>query len=188
MRRLHVIESRPGIVCASLALGFPYSDVEHLGANVLVYAWHANQAEEAAEEMATAVWEHRKHFSPDLVDVDSGVHEAMAAHDYPVILVEPADNVGGGAAGDCVVILESLVRLGATGAVIVIADPQAVRQAENIGVGALFKGLVGGKSDDLHGPSFELTGVVTQITDASYVHKGTYMTGFCDQNGSHRGD
>ena len=97
--------------------------------------------------------------------------------------MEPADNVGGGAAGDCAVILESLVRLGAKGAVIVIADPQAVRQATQAGVGGKFRARVGGKSDDKHGPSFELDGMVTQITDASYTHKGSYMTGFVTKMG-----
>ena len=183
MTQLHEIEQRAGILCASLALGFPYSDAEHLGANVLVYAWDEAQAADAADEMADSIWEKRVEFTPELTAVDTGVLEAMESDLNPVILVEPADNVGGGAAGDCAVILESLVRLGAQGAVMVIADPQAVMQAAQAGVGGKFRVHVGGKSDDKHGPSFELDGVVTQITDASYTHKGSYMTGFVTKMG-----
>lgn len=183
MSLLHEIERRPGILCASLALGFPYSDVEHLGANVLTYAWSEEQAADTADEMAAAVWAARAKFAPELVDVDTGVREAMDCGVKPVMLVEPADNVGGGAAGDCAVILESLIRLEAKGAVIVIADPEAVRRAAKAGVGGKFHAAVGGKSDDQHGPSFELEGVVTQVKDASYTHKGSYMTGFVTKMG-----
>ena len=183
MNRVHDIETRADVVCASLALGFPYSDVTHLGASVLTYAWDAGEAHAAADEMVDAIWKHRADFAPQLIEVDSAVREAMVSDVNPVVLVEPADNVGGGAAGDCAVILESLIRLGATGAVIVIADAEAVGHAEKTGVGNCFQGAVGGKTDDQHGPAFQLTGVVKQIGDASYIHKGSYMTGFVTRMG-----
>ena len=183
MSRLHKIESRANIICASLALGFPYSDIEHLGANVLIYAWNVDAANAAADEMVDFIWQHREHFAPALTAVDTGVCKAMASNVKPVILVEPADNVGGGAAGDCAVILESLLRCKATGAVIVIADPDAVKLAAECGVGGVFHGAVGGKTDNKHGASYQLSGVVKQITDASYTHKGSYMTGFVTKMG-----
>ena len=183
MQQVHELEKRPDILCASLALGFPYSDVAHLGASVLVYARDAGEASRAADELAAEIWKRRAGFAPGLTEVDRGVRDAMASNVHPVVLVEPADNVGGGAAGDCAVILESMMRLGASGGVIVIADPQAVQQAEQVGVGGVFAGPVGGKTDDRHGPSFELHGVVKQISDASYTHKGSYMTGFVTRMG-----
>ena len=69
MTQLHEIEQRAGILCASLALGFPYSDAEHLGANVLVYAWDEAQAADAADEMADSIWEKRVEFTPELTAV-----------------------------------------------------------------------------------------------------------------------
>ena len=77
MTQLHEIEQRAGILCASLALGFPYSDAEYLGANVLVYAWDEVQAADAADEMADFIWEKRFEFTPELTAVDAGVLEAM---------------------------------------------------------------------------------------------------------------
>ena len=183
MSQVHTLEKRPGILCASLALGFPYSDVGHLGASVLVYAGDASEASQAADWLAAEIWQRRAQFAPGLTEVDDGVRDAMASNVHPVILVEPADNVGGGAAGDCAVILESMLRLGASGGVIVIADHEAVQQAERVGAGGVFQGPVGGKTDDQHGPSFELSGVVRQISDASFTHKGSYMTGFVTNMG-----
>ena len=180
---IHKIETRPGIVCASLALGFPYSDVTHLGASVLIYGWDAGETRVAADEMVKNIWAKRQKFTPQLTAVDIAVENAVASDTYPVILVEPADNVGGGAAGDCAVILEALIRLKAKGAVIVIADPAAARHAQAVGEGQLFDALVGGKTDDQHGEPYALRGVVKRVAEASFTHKGSYMTGFVTRMG-----
>ena len=183
MERIHEIETRPGIVCASMALGFPYSDVTHLGANVLVNGWNAKEAHAAADEMVNNIWATRENFTPQLTAVDAAVEQAIASDVHPVVLVAPADNVGGGAAGDCAVILESLVRLKASGAVIVIADPVAAKTAQQAGVGGKFNALVGGNTDDQHGEAYLLNGVVKRVGEASFTHKGSYMTGFVTQMG-----
>ena len=183
MEQIHQIETRASILCASMALGFPYSDVAHLGANVLVNGWTAKEAHEAADDMVKHIWAERAAFTPQLTSVDTAVKQAIASDVHPVILVEPADNVGGGAAGDCAVILESLIRLKANGSVIVIADPVAAKAAQQAGVGQPFNSLVGGKTDDQHGEAYLLNGVVKQIGEAKFTHKGSYMTGFVTQMG-----
>ena len=181
--QLHAIESRDRVWCGSLALGFPYCDVSHLGASVVMFADDEHLAASAADEVAKAVWDRRAEFSVALTDVDAAVREAIRTRDYPVVLVEPADNIGGGSAGDCAVILEALLRLGADDAVIVIADPEAVRLADAVGVGGDFDGLVGGKTDDLHGPPVRAEGKVEYLRDTSFTHKGSYMTGFVTSMG-----
>jgi microcystin degradation protein MlrC len=93
------------------------------------------------------------------------------------VLVDAADNVGGGGAGDGTVVLEALIRAGARGAIVVIADPGAVATAEAAGEGGSFDGLVGGKTDDRHGPPVRLRGRVERIMDGRYTHQGSYMTG-----------
>jgi microcystin degradation protein MlrC len=96
----------------------------------------------------------------------------------PVVLVDAADNVGGGSTGDGTVVLDALIRAGARGAVVVIADPEAVAIAEAAGDGGAFDGLVGGKTDDQHGPPVRLRGRVRHIVDGRYTHQGSYMTGY----------
>lgn len=178
MSVLHEIEARPEVWCGSVALGFPYADAPHLGASVLVYADDAESAGHSAETVAKEVWSRREAFNIALVAPDDAVAEAIASPQWPVVLVDPADNVGGGSAGDGTVILEALVRQQAKGAVIVIADPEAVAAATKAGEGGAFEALVGAKVDDRHGSPVPIRGVVTRVGDGRYVHQGTYMTGY----------
>ena len=175
---LHGIEAGPGILCGSIAMGFPYADVGQLGASVLVYGEDGGAAAAAADDLAARIWAARDAFRPTLVPVEEGVRQAMAAADGPSVIVDAADNVGGGAAGDGTAVLDALLRLGAEGAVVVMADPEAVRAAEAAGEGGAFEGPVGGKTDDAHGPPVTVRGRVGLLTDGRYRHTGSYMTGY----------
>ena len=176
--RLHAMEEAGDILCGSIAMGFPYSDVPQLGAAVLIYAPEQAAADTAAEELAHAIWAAREEFRPTLEPVDAAVSAAVAAKEGPVVLVEAADNVGGGSPGDGTVVLEALLRLGARGAVIVMADPEAVRAAESVGAGGHLDTLVGGKADDMHGPPVRVQGTVRFVREATYRHTGSYMKGY----------
>ena len=178
MSVLHDVETRPEVWCGSVALGFPYADAPHLGASVLVYADDAESARRAAESLAGEIWSRREDFDIALVAPDDAVAEAVASPQWPVVLVDPADNVGGGSAGDGTVILEALVRHRAKGAVVVIADSEAVGVAVAAGEGGAFEAAVGAKADDRHGSPVPVRGVVTRLGNGRYVHKGTYMTGY----------
>ena len=177
--RLFEIEAEPGVVCGSIAMGFPYSDVPHLGASVVVYADDAARADAAAEELARAIWSHRETFLPVLEPVDAAVADALADPDGPIVLVDAADNVGGGSAGDGSVVLDALLRAGADDGAIVMADPEAVEAARMAGEGGAFDALVGGKADDMHGAPVRVQGRVrTYFPQATYRHTGSYMTGY----------
>jgi microcystin degradation protein MlrC len=177
MNRLAEVEQQPGLWCASVAMGFAYADVPDLGASVLAYGDGEDATWVAADAVAEEIWNRRDRFTPDLVPVEVAVAEALAAPETPVMLVDAADNVGGGAAGDGTVVLDALVRAEAGGAVVVIADPEAVAVAEVAGEGGAFDGLVGGKTDDQHGAPVRLRGRVRRLVDGRYTHQGSYMTG-----------
>jgi microcystin degradation protein MlrC len=177
MARLAGVERAPALWCASVAMGFPYADVPELGASVLAYGESEDATRDAADALAVAIWQRRDRFVPDLVPVESAVAAASAAEETPVVLVDAADNVGGGAPGDGTVVLDALVRAGVRGAVVVIADPEAVASAEAAGEGSAFDDLVGGKTDDQHGAPVRLRGRVRGVLDGRYTHSGSYMTG-----------
>jgi len=94
-----------------------------------------------------------------------------------VILVDVADNIGGGAPGDGTVLLQTLLEAGAQNAVVTIADPEAVAQAIAAGIGNTVVLHVGGKVDPRHGPPVQVHGRVRLISAGEYVHQGSYMTG-----------
>lgn len=181
--RLHEFEARSEAITASIALGFPYADVPQLGATVLAYADTAENAKRVADDLAGRLWSQRDRFTPDLLSIPDAVSAAVASHETPVVLVDPADNVGGGAPGDSTHLLAPLLAAGATGAVAVIWDPEVARAAAQVGVCGRFLGRLGGKTDELHGMPVEIEGRVVFSAETSYRHEGSYMHGFTTDMG-----
>lgn len=177
MQLLHDIETEEKIVCGSVAMGFPYSDVPHLGASVLIYGKNSSTLKHAADTLAYRIWQLRSAFETQAFSVHAAVRHAQQSEHFPVILVEAADNVGGGSAGDGTEVLQALLQAKVRGSVIVMADPEAVQVANQFKTDQNFKVEIGGKTDNLHGPSVEATCTLKRICDGNYVHKGTYMSG-----------
>jgi microcystin degradation protein MlrC len=176
--RMHEIERRPGILSVTVAGGFPYADVARVGLSVLVHATtDARPADACARELAQMAWERRRQFQVHAVPVEEAVRQAIESAEGPVILVDAADNIGGGAPGDGTAILAELLRRGARRAVVTITDPEAVGEAIGAGVGGTVRLSVGGKRDRLHGEPVEVRGRVRLISEGTYVHRGSYMTG-----------
>lgn len=159
--------------------GFPYSDVERAGISVLATA--GRDEDEACRRLVEAV----------LADIDAvadgfavarpgpreAVSAALASEVTPVVLADIADNIGGGAAGDGTAILAELLSQGAQGALAVIADPEIALEAHAVGVGGHVGGLLGGKTDDLHGPPIPIHGRVVALSDGTYTSRGSWGAG-----------
>ncbi|MDP6833291.1 MAG: M81 family metallopeptidase [Alphaproteobacteria bacterium] len=177
MAKMHDMETWGGIWSASIAWGFPYADVAHLGVGVLVQGDDHGHASRLADDLAMTIWRQRGDFDAGLIAVEEAVRSAIAAPEGPIILVDVADNAGGGAPGDGTTILAELVDQSARKAVVVLCDGEAVRNAKALGVGAVFSGNVGGKSDDLHGPPVPLVGEIVFQERVRYQRRGDYMTG-----------
>ncbi len=77
--------------------------------------------------------------------------------------------LGGGSAGDSTFLLDELLRQKAQGWVVVIADPQAVKEAMRLGIGGSFQMAVGGKTDEFHGKPVEVRGVVKSLHLGKYI-------------------
>jgi microcystin degradation protein MlrC len=176
MADLAEVERDPEVVTASVLGAFAYCDVPQLGMAVLAYGERA-AAEAAADRLADAVWSRRTEFKPDLVEPAEAVRRAVAANAGPIFLVEPADNIGGGAPGDGTHLLKALLDGRAREAATVIWDPEAAAAAAKVGVGGRFRGAVGGKTLALHGAPVAIDGRVTFAGPVRYRRDSTWMTG-----------
>ncbi|MEQ9332283.1 M81 family metallopeptidase [Thalassobaculum sp.] len=175
MARVAAAEAVPGVDVVSVAQGFAYADVDHLGIAVTGYGSDPEALAREVDAVAAMLEAAREEFRPALVPVTEAVAIAAEPGAGPVVLVEPADNVGGGAPGDGTAILAELVRRRVAGTV-VIWDPDAVAAARGR---AGFAGPVGGRTlPALHGPPVVLEGaVVFDESAVRYVRDGAYMTG-----------
>jgi microcystin degradation protein MlrC len=88
--------------------------------------------------------------------------------DGPILLVEPSDNIGGGAPGDGTTLLRALIDRDIRDAVIVINDPEAVRLLANQRIGATVTVGIGGK-----GSPFD-PGPLTLPVDLLFVSDGRF--------------
>lgn len=162
-----------------VAGGFGYSDVERAGISVLATG-HVDQ-QEAAQRLISGVLDKLDSMADDFEvsrpSPTEAVEQARAATDQPVVLADVADNIGGGSSGDGTAILGELLDQGVTGALVIIADREMAERAHRGGEGGRIEGMLGGKTDDLHGPPVHVTGEVRGVSDGAYKSQGSWGAG-----------
>jgi microcystin degradation protein MlrC len=127
----------PGILSASVCLGFYYADVAEMGTSFLAVAdGDYALAERAVRYMSDRAMARRDELVPTLPSPAEAVTAAMAAIAKPVVLMDVGDNVGGGSAADSLVLFEECLRQGARNALVVIYAPDKVDLCLAAGVGA----------------------------------------------------
>lgn len=177
--KAYEVERNPKVLNVNVAGGFPYVDTKESGLSVLVITNDdPGLAQKYAQELSDFAWSLRREFLKPLTPVREAVKRAMESEQGPVILADVADNPGGGGSGDGTLILRTLLEMRADNVgFAVMKDREAVAKAIEMGVGRTVTMMVGGKTDDHHGPPVEITGYVQTITDGSYIHKGPMGTG-----------
>jgi len=171
-------EDHPEIVNITVAGGFAYSDIERAGISLVVsFKGKPIKAKKIALEIANCIWDKRDTLEIENIPVDTAVDKAVCSKEYPVVLVDVADNIGGGAPGDGTVLLERLIRKKADGVIIVVSDHESVLECFRRGVGGKVELDVGGKTDDLHGRPIKVSGYIKLLSDGSFKNIGKNMTG-----------
>ena len=177
--RARKLAAEAGLARVNILGGFPYSDVERAGVSVLLV--HDEDRSAAAEKVGEAIVgdieRHRGDFWLTRDAPQTAVRRARESGHRPVVLVDVADNVGGGSPGDGTLLLAELLRQRADGAVVTLADPEVAGLAARLGPGAAIEASVGGKTDGLHGEPVPVRGRVERVTDGRYRSAGTWMTG-----------
>lgn len=140
MELAFAIENDNKVLNVTVAGGFPYSDVPAAGMSFVVTTdGDEGLAKDYAASLVQAAWSRREGFTVSFVPPADAVALAVANPEGPVILTEGSDNVGGGAPGDATHILQHLTNLPCK-SLIVMCDPQASQQANEIGTGACSMG------------------------------------------------
>jgi microcystin degradation protein MlrC len=177
----HRMETAPGVLNVTLAGGFPPADTEDTGASVLVTTdGDSFLAFEIAEQLASELWSRREEFLGG-VESSEAAHRAVADHipgAPPLIVVDIGDNPWTGGPGDSAELLRLFLEWNTSNAAIaLIRDEASVRAATTAGPGGRVDLLLGGKTDDLHGPSLAVSGRVQMLSDGRYVNEGPMMAG-----------
>ena len=169
-RDLEEVIRRPGIISASVNMGYNHADVEEMGPSFLAVAdADEHEARAAARWMARRAWERRADFVGDLTSPTDAVRQATAQGEYPTVLMDVGDNVGGGSPGDSTVLLEEIIRQRAPDALVVLHDPVAVGECVAAGVRSDIEIRVGARSADRHGHPVRLRGRVRTLSDGCFI-------------------
>src|SRR5215469_9435545 len=140
----------PGVLAVNIVGGYSFADVRDAGlAFGIITEGDDETAKAALQELADIAWQQRAGGIPQEYELDDVLRDFKASPEGPVLLVEPADNIGGGAPGDCTDVMRALLKHDVPGAGVVIADAAAVRSLERVPVGGHATISVGGKGSRL---------------------------------------
>lgn len=165
--RMQSLEGKDGILSVSFAHGFPWGDVEHATAKVMVIAdGDRAKAQALADQLGAELWAMRHETAATGLSIDEALDRALAAERGPVVLADVADNAGGGAPSDSTFVLRRILDRGLDGVLTGLYwDPVSVRFCVEAGEGASFDLRVGGKCGPMSGDPVDLRVTVRKIVE-----------------------
>ena len=161
--------SRPGILDASLWVGYAWADQARSMATAVVTGTDADEVRNLAESIARRYWNARRDFCfiAPAGPAEWCLDEALKRNSRAVFLSDAGDNPTAGAAGDVPSTLAALIRHpafagenGATAIFASIPDAKAIEICADSMIGNHVSLSLGGKLDPSHGTPLETTGVL----------------------------
>lgn len=167
MRELEA--NHPAVWAGNVVGGFSFADTPDTGVSLSVM--HTGDRDTVREELtriARLAWADREKGVVAYPPVDEVLGNLPELTDGPVILVEPSDNIGGGAPGDGTGVLRGLLKHETDNALIAINDPVAVQTLSNHAIGDLVTLSIGGRGSSLDAGPVELAVTLLSTSDGQF--------------------
>jgi microcystin degradation protein MlrC len=173
------------VLSVSLCHGYSQGDVPDRGTRVLVVTDNAKAKGDAlARALGEEVREKRGQWSPPFLSLDEAIDEAYAAERGPVVVADPSDNAGGGAASDNTNVIRRLIERGCIDACVgPVWDPVAVAFCHAAGLGTTFQLRFGGKAAATSGDPIDAEVTVIGLCRDGEQSFGTAKKSFGDAAG-----
>jgi len=171
---LHEIESRPGVICGSIATCYPLADIPTLGASVYIVTDNDQHlAQSLADELGGWIWERRANWQSTMPETAEILPEAEAVGQYPIIFADRNDNTGNGSPGDSTGMLRTFLDQSLEDACILyMVDPAAVALCQQAGVGSEIELEIGAKSTSLQGKPVKMKVKVIALSNGNFTYDG----------------
>lgn len=160
------------ILRVNVCPGFAHADTPDTGLSITIVHLKGEGRPPGSEELIRPfrrlVQDGLREGFPAEWDLGQAVETALSCGEFPCLLVEPSDNVGGGAPGDGTWVLQHLIERGARGSGVVLCDPEAVKIAWPVLEGETIPLVVGGKSGPLAGGPVVLRARIVRKTNGSF--------------------
>lgn len=161
----------PAFLSVNVVAGFAFADTPDTGVSFCISSTgeesSARRALDALCSLARDLrWQGNAIDTPlDTVLAEVLQPSSQASSRGPLVIVEPSDNIGGGAPGDGTGLLRAFVEHRVMNAAICLNDPEAVKALEDLSIGASATLSIGGKGSRLDaGP---LTLSITLVSRSS---------------------
>lgn len=173
MRLAKSFEGQPGVLSTSAFHAHATLDVPEMGGGGLVVTDGDEElAATLADRVARLMWERRHALEPDTLTPAEAVEAGLKFAGGPIVLIECADCVGGGAAGDSVATIPALQNLNEGFAIIPVVDPEAAALCHQAGEGNTVSVTLGHKVDPQWGNPLSLTGTVKTLSEGNFQYTG----------------
>ncbi|MBK8090693.1 MAG: M81 family metallopeptidase [Verrucomicrobiaceae bacterium] len=175
------MEKRSGIWSVSVVAGFAFADTKDTGVSLLATGTDQQAMEDCLKSLSAKAHELRglgNVIDPPLNEI---MELVLAATSGLTVLVEPSDNIGGGAPGDGTGLLRALLDFEVANSAICIADPAAVKAAAASGIGSRVTLSIGGKGSRLDAGPVELEVEVIALSDGCFEleDKQSHLASMC---------
>lgn len=142
-------DSTDAIWAVNVNAGFSFADVPEAGVSFSVAGLDDATAKNALRRLSTKAEDMKELGNVVDTPIDEVLRGIAPNPKGPIVLVEPADNIGGGAPGDGTGLLRAFLRHGVENAGVIIADPAAVRELRGLRPGDRAELSIGGKGSRL---------------------------------------
>jgi microcystin degradation protein MlrC len=150
--------------------GYAFADIPEVGVSFsAVTVGDRDVALNAVAELSDMALDMRELGNVFGRDLDEVLDRLPEKPQGPVLLVESADNIGGGTPGDITYILRALVQRGVKNAGVIINDPQSVKLLRECETGVLIRLDIGGKSGVVGAEPLSLEVELCSLSDGQYV-------------------
>ena len=168
-QRAAAIKARDDVIGVAVMAGFAYADTPFTGPSIIVTTdGRPDLAASYAEELSAMLYELRNEATPDFLAPAEAVRLAASRDRGPVMLVDSADNIGGGTPGDGTDALVAMLGQDVKEGAIVLADAEAVDICWRAGQAAEVRLAVGAKADRWHGQPVTVSGTVRALSDGVF--------------------
>jgi microcystin degradation protein MlrC len=162
----------PEIVAVNVFAGYSFADTYDTGLSFSAVTFgdpeRARRCLQRLRDHALANRQQAHVVDLPLADCVPRILECVSRKQTPVALVEPADNIGGGAPGDAPTILRVLIENQIKAAAVVLNDPAAVQSLADLAVGGSRKVHVGGKASRFTDPPLERDVTLVSRSDGRF--------------------
>lgn len=163
--------SDPDILVINVMAGYAYSDIADCGFSLnLITRGSIEAAEKHLDYLVGILEANIKAGYPaeDSLAMALSKADALPPGNGPILLIEPADNIGGGTPGDATGLLGPLLDTGRNNILAALADREAVAQCFAAGKGQTVSLRIGGKTDHHHGDPILFSGTVEHLSDGVF--------------------